>query len=110
MCPGGPNHCRVGQTGSHSYFCRLNVVRCFQVLDVLLWLVVMLLSCELHALVRRRVAMMSIMSLLPSYTHKKNKNKVDNQTVLVCNTLLCFSIRELNILVCNIIYIFINKK
>jgi len=34
-----------------------------------------LLSCELHALVRRRVAMMSIMSLLPSYTHKKNKNK-----------------------------------
>jgi hypothetical protein len=35
MCPGGPNHCRVGRAGSHSYSCRLNVVHCFQVLDVL---------------------------------------------------------------------------
>jgi hypothetical protein len=32
----------------------------------------MLLLRELHALCRRRV-MLSIMSLLPSYTHKKKK-------------------------------------
>jgi hypothetical protein len=47
MCPGGPNHCRVGWAGSHFYSCRLNVVHCFQVIDVLLCLVVMLLLCEL---------------------------------------------------------------
>jgi hypothetical protein len=47
MCPGGPNHCRVGRAGSHSYFCRLNVVHCFQMIDVLLCLVVMLLLREL---------------------------------------------------------------
>jgi hypothetical protein len=35
----------------------------------------MLLLRELHALCRRRVAMLSIMSLLPSYTHTKKKKK-----------------------------------
>jgi hypothetical protein len=49
MCPGGPNHCRVGRAGSHSYSSSVDVVHCFQVLDVLLCWVIMLLLHELHA-------------------------------------------------------------
>ena len=47
MCPGGPNHCRVGRAGNHFYSCRLNVELCFQWIDVLLGWLVMLLLHEL---------------------------------------------------------------
>jgi hypothetical protein len=71
MCPGGPNHCRVGWVGSQSYFCRLIVVLFFQMLDVRLRSLCCCRRCMHH--VRRRVATQSIMSLLPLYTrtHKK---------------------------------------
>ena len=69
MCPGGPNHCRVGWAGSHSYSLS---VECRTLLPGA-WCAFMLgryvccgVSC-MHC-VRRRVAMLSIMSLLPSYT------------------------------------------
>jgi hypothetical protein len=31
MCPGGPNHCRVGQESSLSFLSRLSVVHCLLV-------------------------------------------------------------------------------
>jgi hypothetical protein len=75
MCPGGPNHCRVGWAGSHFYSCRLNVVHCFQLIDVLLGLVVMLLLRELLASCSSSCCdMLSIMSLLPS-THAHTQKK-----------------------------------
>jgi hypothetical protein len=42
-----------------------------------------LLLHEWHLCVHRRVAMLSIMSLLPSYTHKKKKNKKKTLRVLL---------------------------
>jgi hypothetical protein len=76
MCPGGPNHCRVGRAGSQSYFCcRLIVVLCFWMLDVRLRSLCCGRSCMHH--VRRHVATQSRMSLLPLYTraHTKKKKK-----------------------------------
>jgi hypothetical protein len=49
MCPGGPNHCRVGWAGSHSHFCQLSVILCFQLIDVLPGLVVIFLLHEFLA-------------------------------------------------------------
>jgi hypothetical protein len=78
MCPGGPNHCRIGHAGSHSYFFHwLIVIHCFQMLDVLLRsLCCCFLSCMCH--VHRHVGTLSIMSLLPFYTctHTHNKKKI----------------------------------
>ena len=73
MCPGGPNHCRVGRTGSHSYFFRqLIVVHCFQMLDVHLRSLCCFRSFMCH--VHRHIVTQCIMSLLPLYTrtHKTN--------------------------------------
>jgi hypothetical protein len=74
MCPEDPNHCRVGRAGSHSYLCGLNVVHCFQVIDVLLCLVVMSLlreflepcSSSCHS-----VEYNVFITLVHTHTHKK---------------------------------------
>jgi hypothetical protein len=36
MCLGGPNHCRVGQEGSHSYLLSIDRCKCMQLLVVCL--------------------------------------------------------------------------
>jgi hypothetical protein len=59
MCPGGPNHCRVGRRVVILILVRLSCCCCVSFL------------CG----VRHRVALLSIMSCLPSYTHKKKKKK-----------------------------------
>jgi hypothetical protein len=95
MCPGGPNHCRVGRVGSHSYFCRLIVVHCFQLIDVLLRsLCCCCVSCMHH--VRRHVVTLSIMSLLPFYTrtHKKKKFTCYERLVVVLNKRLLHMVSE----------------
>ena len=70
MCPGGPNHCKVGRAGSHSYS---SSVECHTFLPGA-WCSFMLgryVCCGMSCMrcVHCRVAMLSIMSLLPSYTH-----------------------------------------
>jgi hypothetical protein len=74
MCLGGPNHCRVGRMGSQSYFCRLIVVHCWQMLMCILDLYVdIAVAC---VMIRRHVATQSIMSCYPcTHTHTKKKKK-----------------------------------
>jgi hypothetical protein len=76
MCPGGPNHCRVGRAGSQSYFCQLIVVlasRCL--MCVLVCYVVVAVACVMFVVMLRRRVECLYYPCTHAHTHKKKKKK-----------------------------------